>query len=128
MFASFYYINSDYIKYLKNIEILKRGFTCVPDVEYTNKTKFTYGIVMERSVDGINIPYFVPVTSNDKKHDDAIYIKISKNKETRTVGSLRFNFMIPVPKTCLERVNFNDKGFSHEYKLLLEKEYRYIKK
>ena len=47
MFASFYYVDENYIKYLQNKEIEDRGFTCVPNVVYSKKEKFVFGIVME---------------------------------------------------------------------------------
>lgn len=47
MKKSFYYVDADYIQYLKEIEINERGFTTVPNVEYANHNKFVYGIVME---------------------------------------------------------------------------------
>ena len=131
MFASFYYIDSEYIKYLQNKEIENIGFTCVPNVDYANKTKFTYGVVMEiHSENGIKIPYFVPVTSYDKSQEDNILIRVKKNKSMHPVGSLRFNYMFPVPtiKKCIKEVDFKDKLFKEDYKRLLEQEYRYIKK
>lgn len=131
MFASFYYIDSEYIKYLQNKEIENRGFTCVPNVDYANKTKFTYGVVMDiNSENGIKIPYFVPVTSYDKKQEDNIPIRVKKDKIMHSVGSLRFNYMFPVPaiKKCIKEVDFKNKKYTEDYKRLLEQEYRYIKK
>lgn len=131
MFASFYYIDSEYIKFLQNKEIENRGFTCVPNVDYANKTKFTYGVVMEINSDnGLKIPYFVPITSYDKKQEDNILIKVKKGGALHTVGSLRFNYMFPVPaiKKCILELDFKDKNYTEDYKLLLEQEYRYIKK
>lgn len=109
MFASFYYIDSEYIKFLQNKEIENRGFTCVPNVDYANKTKFTYGVVMEINSDnGLKIPYFVPITSYDKKQEDNILIKVKKGGALHTVGSLRFNYMFPVPaiKKCILELDF----------------------
>lgn len=37
MKISFYYVDENYIKYLKEKEISARGFTCVPNVEYHNQ-------------------------------------------------------------------------------------------
>ena len=65
----FYYINSDYIEFLKKYEKDKRSFTCVPNAGYWSTDKFTFGAVLE--VNGIQ--YFVPVSSYEKK----------KRKETR---------------------------------------------
>lgn len=70
----FYYVKSDYIEYLKDHEITKRGFTCVPNVCYGNTKKFIFGTVF--NIDEIN--YFVPVSSYSKKQEDVILIKIRK--------------------------------------------------
>lgn len=128
LFASFYYIDEEYIKYLQEKEIEYRGFTCVPNVIYANKEKFVFGVVMNMSVDNQMIPYFVPVTSYDKNQEDNILIKVKRNKQLVNVGSLRFNYMFPVPIRCAKQLDFRDKRYSNEYRLLLEQEYRYVKK
>lgn len=97
----FYYVNEEYIDYLKDYEYQERGFTCVPNVCYKNTRKFTFGAVM--SVNGLN--YFVPVSSYSKKQEDVILIKDKKN--THVLGSLRFTYMIPVPEKCLVKVDIN---------------------
>ena len=38
----FYDVDPEYVKYLKQKEIEKRGFTRVPDVEYKNERKKRY--------------------------------------------------------------------------------------
>ncbi len=43
----FYDVDTDYVKYLKAAEKAKRGFTCVPDVEYKNERKMVCGVVLE---------------------------------------------------------------------------------
>lgn len=128
MFASFYYVDREYIQYLQNAEIKARNFTCVPNVNYANKTKFVYGVVMEIESNNLKIPYFVPVSSYTKNQSNNLLIKIKDNKKFKTVGSLRFNYMIPVPTTCIKKVEFRSAEFAPSYKLLLEQEYRYIKK
>ena len=45
----FYYVDKDYIDYLKQYEISHRGFTCVPNVTYANRSKFVYGSVLEKA-------------------------------------------------------------------------------
>ncbi len=97
----FYYVNSDYIEYLKNYEINRRGFTCVPNVCYGNTKKFVFGAVL--SIDSMD--YFVPVSSYSKKQEDVILIKDKRN--THILGSLRFTYMIPVPHECLHKVNID---------------------
>ena len=75
------------------------------------------------------IDYFVPVSSYIKKQEDNIVIKVSdrERKGGKAVGSLRFNYMIPVPKRVLIPVNFKDTQFSEKDRVLLEKEYRFCK-
>ena len=98
----FYYVDEYYINYLKQYEIDKRGFTCVPNVCYGNTHKFVFGAVLD--INGIS--YFVPVSSYSKKQEDVILIKNKKN--THVLGSLRFTYMIPVPLPCLRKVNINE--------------------
>ena len=45
MKVAFYYVSSEYIDYLKQSEINARGYTCVPNVVYSNRNKFVYGVV-----------------------------------------------------------------------------------
>lgn len=40
MKIQFYYVDDSYINFLKDKEMEKRNFTCVPNVEYSNKKKF----------------------------------------------------------------------------------------
>lgn len=103
MNINFYFIKSDYIDYLKDTEINARGFTCVPNTEYTSRKKFLFGAVFENN--GIN--YFVPVSSKIKYDDNSIIIK-SKKDNTLKFGSLRFAYMIPVPNSCLIPMVIND--------------------
>ncbi len=128
VFATFYYIKSDYIQFLQIEEMKERGFTCVPNVTYANKTKFVYGVVMEIDSNNHKIPYFVPISSYSKRQTNNILIFVKNTKDLKAVGALRFNYMIPVPSCCLEKVDFNNPYYSTDYKILLEQEYRYIKK
>lgn len=96
----FYRIKEDYINFLKQSETNGRGFTCVPNVKYWNTTKFTFGSVLD--IDGKQ--YFVPVSSYNKPQQDLILIKDKKNQ---ILGSLRFAYMIPVPKSCLTKLDIN---------------------
>lgn len=125
MKISFYYVDEKYIEYLKRTEINTRNFTTVPNVKYANSEKFVYGAVME--IDGMD--YFVPVSSYKKEQEDNIVIKVKdrNSKKGKAVGSLRFNYMIPVPKNCLYPVDFKNDRFTEKDKILLEKEYRFCK-
>ena len=92
----FYYVDTKYIDYLKQYEISHRGFTCVPNVTYANRSKFVYGAVLEIN----DISYFVPVSSKIKKDQYSMLIK-TKDKVNPVKGSLRFRYMIPIPHRCL---------------------------
>ena len=103
----FYYINSDYIEFLKKYEKDRRSFTCVPNAGYWSAEKFTFGAVLE--VNGIK--FFVPVSSYAKKQQDVIlmtdkYAK-DKTKRNKVLGSLRFTYMIPAPKECIIKLDIN---------------------
>lgn len=97
----FYYIADDYIEFLKSVEKANRGYTCVPNVNYGISQKFTYGTVMQ--VNGMN--YFVPVSSYNKPQQDLILLRDKKDRSI--LGSLRFNYMIPVPLQCIQKVDIN---------------------
>ena len=118
MKISFYYVDAEYVQYLKEIEFSKRGFTCVPNMEYHNYDKFVYGVVL--SVNGVD--YYVPFSHYDRQQEDNILIKVDYHKKEKVAGSLRFNYMFPVPKSCLTPVNFSD--FPEDRKVLLRKEYK----
>ena len=115
---SFYYVDKEYIQYLKDKEIAKRGFTTIPNMEYHAHDKFVYGIVMSIH----NVDYYVPFSHYDKQQEDNILIKVDYHKRIKVAGSLRFNYMFPVPKVCLTPVNFSD--FEEKRKILLRKEYK----
>ena len=123
MRIAFYFVDENYIEYLKNTEIENRGFTTVPNVLYANRNKFLYGAVLD--IDGIN--YFVPVSSYDKKQQDNILIKIKDHNKQKVVGSLRFNYMIPVPKSCLKLFDFKNGDISQQRRVFVQKEYKFCK-
>ena len=77
----------------------KRGITKVPNIRYADRNKFAFGAVLQ--VHGIN--YYVSVSSFDKKQEANILIRIPGDKK-EVKGSLRFNYMIPVPNECIERL------------------------
>ena len=69
------------------------------------------------------ISYYVSVSSFDKKQEANILIRVPGD-EKEIKGSLRFNYMIPVPEECIERLiikNIKDE----KYRVLLNKEYRF---
>ena len=118
MKISFYYVKEEYIQYLKEIEMRERNFTTVPNMTYNTNNKFVYGVVL--TVNDVN--YYVPFSHYDKQQEDNILVKIKDHKKLVVAGSLRFNYMFPVPKNCLRVVDFND--FDENRKILLRKEYK----
>lgn len=97
----------------------KREITKVPNIRYADQNKFAFGAVLQ--VHGIN--YYVSVSSFDKKQEANILIRIPGDKK-EVKGSLRFNYMIPVPKECIERLVIKDIK-DEKYRLLLNKEYKF---
>lgn len=101
----FYYIDGQYIDFLKKYEKARRSFTCVPNSSYWNTNKFTFGAVLE--VNKIN--YFVPVSSYSKEQEDVILMtdKFAKSKaqQYKVLGSLRFAYMIPAPNNCIKKLD-----------------------
>ncbi len=115
----FYRINEHYIKFLQQYEKEHRGITKVPNVRYANHDKFAFGAVLVVN----NLNYYVSVSSFDKKQEANLLIKIpGDDKEIK--GSLRFNYMIPVPDNCLERLVIKDIP-NLKYRTLLNKEYQF---
>lgn len=115
----FYRINEDYNKYLQKYEKSKRGVTKVPNIRYTDRNKFAFGAVLK--VNGIN--YYVSVSSFDKKQEANILIRIPGD-EKEVKGSLRFNYMVPVPNECIEKLVIKNEP-DEKYRLLLNKEYQF---
>ncbi len=115
----FYRIDEDYIKYLQAYEKEHRGFTKVPNIKYTDRNKFAFGAVMQ--INGIN--YYVALSSFNKKQEANILIRI-QGDEREIKGSLRFNYMLPVPEERLERLIIKNIA-DVKYRTLLNKEYRF---
>ena len=121
MKKGFYYVDEEYINFLKKEEVKHRGFTTVPNVEYANKSKFFYGFVFE--VNRMN--YYVPVTHFNKIREHSLLIEIENHKKKEIPGSLRFNYMIPVPKKCIRMLDLKDNSFTETEKIKLEKELKF---
>ena len=115
----FYRINEEYNKFLQRYEKEKRGVTKVPNIRYTDRNKFSFGAVMQ--VNGMN--YYVSVSSFDKKQEANILIRVTGD-EKEVKGSLRFNYMVPVPDECIEKLVIKDVE-DEKYRLLLNKEYQF---
>ena len=91
----FFDVKKDYTDFLQQGEISKRGFTRVPNMDYGDKKqKFLCGIVLKAPETQLN--YFVGVTHYTIQKSENFLIVI-KNDRMPVKGSLRFNFMFPVP-------------------------------
>ncbi len=115
----FYCIDEKYNKFLQRYEKERRGVTKVPNIRYTDRNKFAFGAVMQ--INGMN--YYVSVSSFDKKQEANILIRVPGDKK-EVKGSLRFNYMIPVPDECIKKLVIKDIE-DEKYRLLLNKEYRF---
>ncbi|MBQ8781803.1 MAG: type III toxin-antitoxin system ToxN/AbiQ family toxin [Oscillospiraceae bacterium] len=119
----FYYVKEEYINYLKQEELKNRGFTCVPNVTYANRNKFLYGSVL--TINEMN--YFVPISSKVKKNQEYnLNIKID-DKRKSVVGSLRFQYMIPVPAECLQMLVI-DNFTAQSDRIKISKELKFCRK
>ena len=116
----FYIVDEEYISYLQEYERKHRnGITRVPNVRYADRNKFSFGAVLTIN----DISYYVAVSSFKTKQEANILIYIPEDKE-KIKGSLRFNFMIPIPKKCLKRLVIKDIKDA-KYRLLVNKEYNF---
>lgn len=115
----FYRINEEYNQFLQRYEKEKRGVSKVPNIRYKDRNKFAFGAVME--VNGIN--YYVSVSSFSKKQEANILIRVPGD-EKEVKGALRFNYMVPVPDECIEKLIIKDVQ-DEKYRMLLNKEYRF---
>jgi len=115
----FYRIDEKYNQFLQRYEKGKRGVTKVPNLKYADRDKFAFGAVMK--VNGIN--YYVAVSSFDKKQEANILIRIPGDKK-EVKGSLRFNYMVPVPDDCIQKLIIKDIK-DEKYRTLLNKEYQF---
>ena len=115
----FYRIDEKYNQFLQRYEKEKRGVTKVPNLKYADRDKFAFGAVMK--VNGIN--YYVAVSSFDKKQEANILIRIPGDKK-EVKGSLRFNYMVPVPDDCIQKLIIKHIK-DEKYRTLLNKEYQF---
>lgn len=115
----FYRIDEEYNIFLQKYEKEKRGVTKVPNVRYMDHNKFAFGAVMQ--INGMK--YYVSVSSFDKKQEANILIRVPGD-EKEVKGSLRFNYMVPVPDECVNKLVIKDVE-DEKYRLLLNKEYQF---
>lgn len=115
----FYRIDMAYNEFLQNYEKEKRGITKVPNIKYTDNEKFSFGVVLNVN----DLKYYVSVSSFSKKQEANILIKVDGDKK-EVKGSLRFNYMIPVPDACVTPIIIKDIE-DEKYRDLLNKEYQF---
>lgn len=115
----FYRVDEKYNTFLQEYEKKYRGFTKVPNIKYKDRNKFSFGAVL--IID--NIKYYVSVSSFTKKQEANILIKVPGDKK-EVKGALRFNYMIPVPDGCLEKLCIKEVK-DEKYRTLLNKEYQF---
>lgn len=116
---NFYTVDAEYVGFLQQTEYQQRGFSRVPNVNYglQQKPKFLCGIVLQ--VDAID--YYVPVSSYKQQKPDNFLIKASNGE---IVGSLRFNYMFPVPRGLVAERSIKTEP-DQAYRTLLSQELRY---
>lgn len=115
----FYRIDETYNSFLQEYERKKRGVTKVPNIRYSDNNKFSFGSVL--TINGYK--YYVSVSSFTKSQEANILIKVPGD-DIEVKGSLRFNYMIPVPDSCLTRLIIKDVA-DEKYRDLLNKEYEF---
>ena len=115
----FYIIDEKYIDFLQKYELKHRGITKVPNIKYKVRDKFSFGAVLNIN----DIKYYVSVSSFKKRQEANILIIIPGDRE-EIKGSLRFNYMIPVPDKCLEKLCIKEID-DEKYRTLLNKEYQF---
>ncbi|WP_053982992.1 type III toxin-antitoxin system ToxN/AbiQ family toxin [Niameybacter massiliensis] len=122
MSLSFYYVSADYVRYLQAEETNQRGFTHVPNVEYSqsHNQKFVLGIILEMN----GFDYYVPVSSYSIKRSDNILINIDSDTVNPIKGSIRFNYMFPIPKGLAKELIIKNESNSGR-RSLLNKEWKF---
>lgn len=118
----FYDVPAEYVNFLRNFETSIRGFSRVPLVDYethNRKGKFFCGVVLQIN----DFQYFVPVSSNIHDHPNTFFLYDRRNR----IGSLRFDYMFPVPERVMKERLILDE-VDPQYRRLLEKELAYCQR
>jgi hypothetical protein len=114
----FYLLENNYINYLRKFD------RKIPQISSTSNSKPYCGIVFLIN----DFYYFAPLSSFRTKQATNFIIKDIDNNTP--ISSLRFCFMLPIPKDKFNNI-VTLYDFSREtdskYRLLLEKEYNYCK-
>jgi protein AbiQ len=112
---NFFIANKSYL------DLLRESVPTVPYSEYEGrKSKFMCGVLIE--VNGMD--YYAPVSSNKNRYATSF---ILKNEQDRPLASIRFNYMVPVPKDLVEPVDIANEP-DEKYRRLLETEYIAVNK
>ena len=117
---NFYTVDAKYIMMLKKAETEYRGFSRVPNVQYERRSKFVCGPLLWDE----DFVYYAPVSSYRKEMPDNLVIYA---KNGQAVGSLRFNYMFPVPLDVFS-VKHIDNEPDMKYRTLLAQELRFCLK
>lgn len=119
---NFFIVDLNYISYLKQAEQGIRGFSRIPNMNYGNnhKPKFLCGVILQMN----GLDYYVPVSSYKTQKPDNFLIRADNGQ---VVGSLRFNYMFPIPAGCVtERTIATEPD--QAYRSLLAQELKYCNK
>lgn len=111
----FYYVDSDYVKYLRQFE------NKISTLDYgANKNeKFICGVLLTVN----NCDYYAPISSNKQLFKTSFPIYDKDN----LLSTVRLSYMFPVPKSLLTEVNFKEiKKTNLGYYSLIRKEWNYI--
>ena len=123
MKLDFYNVDKAYIAYLQQAELQKRGFTRVPNMDYEGrKQKFLCGVVFNAPTTGLK--YFVGVTHYKVQRSENFLIVVPDD-QVPVKGSLRFNYMFPVPGQLITRKEISSEPDT-AYRILLSKELKSI--
>lgn len=120
----FYYVDYNLINILQKVETDSRGFTRVPNMLYdkSRKQKFVCGVVLK--INGFN--YYAPISHYKISKPNNILINIKSDKINPIKGSIRFNYMFPVPDKHIKNLRINALTDVKE-KNLLNKELKFCR-
>lgn len=119
----FYFVDNKYIQYFHEEEKKIYGDAKTPVMLYPERCnpKFLCGPLFT-GMSGVD--YYVPVSSYSKQKNGNVLIIFPGDKDP-VKGSLRLNYMIPVPEEIISRYSIKDIK-KMEHKLLLMKEYEFV--
>lgn len=123
MKLDFYNVDKKYIAFMQAAEIQKRGFTRIPNMDYEGrKQKFLCGIILTAPKTSLN--YFVGITHYSVQRSENFLIRV-ENDIRPVKGSLRFNYMFPVPLEAVSKISIAQEADAR-YRILLSKELKAI--